>query len=54
LFVHVNVAVAGVPVNVVAGTVPPEQIEIGVMAVTVGAGFTTTGIICCDEHPVEN
>lgn len=46
LFVHVNVAVAGVPVNVVAGTVPPEQSEMGVIAVTVGDGFTTTGIIC--------
>jgi hypothetical protein len=46
LFVHVNVAVAGVPVNVVAGTVPPEQREMGVIAVTVGPGLTTTGIIC--------
>jgi hypothetical protein len=47
LFVQVYVAVAGVPVNVVAGTVPPEQSEMGVIAVTVGAGLTTTGIICC-------
>jgi hypothetical protein len=46
LFVHVNVAVAGVPVNVVAGTVPPEQSEMGVTAVMVGAGLTTTGITC--------
>jgi hypothetical protein len=40
------VAAAGVPVNVCAGTVAPEHNVIGETGVMVGAGLTTTGIIC--------
>ena len=47
LLVQVKVAFAGVPVKVCAGTVPPEQSEMGVIAARVGPGLTTTGNICC-------
>ena len=42
------------PVNVCAGTVAPEQSVIGDIGVTVGAGLTTTGSICCAWHPFKS
>ena len=52
LLVQEKVAAAGVPVNVCAGTTPPEQTVIGGVVVTVAPAVTTTEIVCRVEQDV--